>query len=69
MTEMAITDLDLENVTKYKFRQTSRMSDILSEQVSQFEDPDFWGVDNIIKPDESIEDAIAKLSRKMRRRL
>ncbi len=69
MTEMAITDLDIENVTKYKYRQTSRMSDILSEQVSQFEDPDFWGVDNIIKPDESIEDAIAKLSRKMRRRL
>ncbi len=69
MTEMAVTDLDKENITKYKYRQTSRMSDILSEQVSQFEDPDFWGVDNIIKPDESIEAAIAKLSRKMRRRL
>ena len=69
MTEMAVTDLDRENVTKFKYRQTSRMSDILSEQVSQFEDPDFWGVDNIIKPDESIEAAIAKLSRKMRRRL
>ena len=69
MTEMAVTDLDRENITKYKFKQASRMSDILSEQVSQFEDPDFWGVDNIIKPDESIEAAIAKLSRKMRRRL
>ncbi len=69
MTEMAVTDLDRENITKYKYRQTSRMSDILSEQVSQFEDPDFWGIDNIIKPDESIEAAIAKLSRKMRRRL
>jgi hypothetical protein len=69
MTEMAVTDLDRENITKYKYKHTSRMSDILSEQVSQFEDPDFWGVDNIIKPDESIEAAIAKLSRKMRRRL
>jgi hypothetical protein len=69
MTEMAVTDLDRENITKYKYKQTSKMSDILSEQVSQFEDPDFWGVDNIIKPDESIEAAIAKLSRKMRRRL
>ena len=69
MTEMAVTDLDKDNVTKYKYRQTSKMSDILSEQVVQFEDPDFWGVDNIIKPDESIEAAIAKLSRKMRRRL
>jgi hypothetical protein len=69
MTEMAVTDLDRDNVTKYRYRETSKMSDILSEQVIQFEDPDFWGVDNIIKPDESIEDAIAKLSRKMRRRL
>ncbi len=69
MTEMAVTDLDQENVTKYKYNQTSKMSDILAEQVTQFEDPDFWGVDNIIKPDESIEAAIAKLSRKMKRRL
>jgi hypothetical protein len=69
MTEMAITDLDQENVTKYKYNQTSKISDILAEQVTQFEDPDFWGVDNIIKPDESIEAAIAKLSRKMKRRL
>jgi hypothetical protein len=69
MTEMAVTDVDHENVTKYKYRKTSKMSDILAEQVVQFEDPDFWGVDNIIKPDESIEAAIAKLSRKMRRRL
>jgi hypothetical protein len=69
MTEMAVTDLDQENVIKYKYKQTSKMSDILSEQVTQFEDPDFWGIDNIIKPDESIEAAIAKLSRKMRRRL
>lgn len=69
MSEMAVTDLDHDNVTKYKYKQTTKMSDILSEQVTQFEDPDFWGVDNIIKPDESIEAAIAKLSRKMRRRL
>jgi hypothetical protein len=42
---------------------------VLAEQVSQFEDPDFWGKDNIIKPDESIESAIAKLSRKLKRRM
>ncbi len=69
MSEMAVTDLDQENVTKFKYGQTSKLSDILAEQVTQFEDPDFWGKDNIIKPDESIEAAIDKLSRKMRRRL
>jgi hypothetical protein len=69
MTELAVTDVDHDNVTKYRYSETSKMSDILAEQVVQFEDPDFWGVDNIIKPDESIESAIAKLSRKMKRRL
>ncbi len=69
MTEMAITDLDKDNITKFKHRDSSKLSDILAEQVTQFNDPDFWGKDNIIKPDESIEAAIAKLSRKMKRRL
>ena len=69
MTELAVTDVDHDNVTKYRYNEITKMSDILAEQVVQFEDPDFWGVDNIIKPDESIEAAIAKLSRKMRKRL
>ena len=69
MSEMAITDMDSKGLNKFRLRETTRMSDILAEQVHQFEDPDFWGKDNIIKPDESIEAAIDKLSRKLRRRL
>jgi len=69
MTEMAVTDMDLENVKKFKYKEAEKMSDILAEQVHQFEDPDFWGEYNIIKPDESIEEAISKLNKKLKRRL
>jgi len=69
MSEMAITDVSQDNLNKFKLRETTRVSDILAEKVYMFEDPDFWGRDNIIKPDESIEAAIEKLSRRLRRRM
>jgi hypothetical protein len=69
MTEMAVTDMDLEHVSKMTYKESSKMSDILAEQVSQFEDPDFWGAYNIIKPDESIQAAIEKIGKKLKRRL
>jgi len=69
MSEMAITDMNDKNINKLKLRESVRFSDIMAEQVSQFEDPDYWGDYNIIKPDESIETAINKLNRKLRRQL
>ena len=68
MSELAVTDIMLENVEKYKFRESAKFTDIFVEQVSDFEDPAFWGDYNIIKPDESIQAAIEKLSRKLKRR-
>jgi hypothetical protein len=68
MSELAVTDIMLENVEKYKFRESSKFTDIFVEQVSDFEDPAFWGDYNIIKPDESIQAAIDKLSKKLKRR-
>ena len=69
MTEMAVTDMDLENVSKLKYKESAKITDVLAEQVNQFEDPDFWGEYNIIKPDESIEAAIEKISRKLKKRM
>jgi hypothetical protein len=69
MSELAVTDITLDNVEKYKFRESAKFTDIFVEQVSDFEDPAFWGDYNIIKPDESIEAAIEKLSRKLKRRI
>lgn len=68
MSELAVTNTIAENVEKFRFRETAKYTDIFVEQVSDFEDPDFWGDYNIIKPDESIEEAIEKLSKKLRRR-
>ena len=68
MSEMAITDVDPQDVTKFKYRETTRRSDIFIEQVKDFEDPDFWGEYNIIQPEESIQTAIEKIGRKLKRR-
>jgi len=69
MSEMAVTDIEHSKVNKLKLSESAKFSDILAEQVSQFEDPDYWGDYNIIKPDESIEAAIDKLNRKLKRQL
>ncbi len=68
MTEMAVTDIDTRNITKYKYRETTKRSDIFADQVSNFEDPDFWGEFNIIQPEESIQSAIQRIERKLQRR-
>jgi hypothetical protein len=69
MSEMAVTDMDANNVDKLKFKDQAKYSDILAEQVNQFEDPDYWGDYNIIKPDESIEAAIDKLNRRLKKQM
>ena len=67
-SEMAITDWE-ENVTnsslKYKDRMKSNI--ILSDEAIGFADPDFWGAYNIIEPEKSIESAIRKIQRQLRR--
>ena len=67
-SEMAVTDIDPDNITKYKFRESARRNDIFVEKLSDFEDPDFWGEYNIIQPEESILTAIERISRKLKRR-
>ena len=66
--EMAITDWELNpegNVPR--IRDRVRSSIILSEAAEGFSDPDFWGEYNIIEPDKSIESAIRKIQRQLRR--
>ena len=40
---------------------------IISDEISGFSDPDFWGTYNLIEPDKSIESAIEKIRRKLER--
>ncbi len=68
MSEMAVTDIDLKNIVKYRAREITQSGDIFSEIVSDFEDPDYWGDYNIIRPELSIEEAARKLNKRLQRR-
>ncbi|MFO7655603.1 MAG: carboxypeptidase-like regulatory domain-containing protein [Bacteroidales bacterium] len=68
MFEMAVTDRDMANVNKFKFKEAARMSDVFADQVNYFADENFWGEYNYIKPDESIEAAIERLNKKLKLR-
>lgn len=68
MLEMAVTDRDQQNIQKFTGKEIAKLNDIFVDQVSSFEDDNFWGDYNTIKPDESIEIAIEKLNKKLKRR-
>jgi hypothetical protein len=66
MSEIAVTDRTNEEVIKFAGRDKLRYSDIFTEQVAAFTDPEFWGDYNVIEPDQSIESAIRRLSRRLK---
>lgn len=66
MSEIAITDRTDQEVIKFAGKEKIRPYDVFSEKVSAFADPEFWGDYNIIEPDQSIESAIKRLSRKLK---
>jgi hypothetical protein len=66
MSEIAITDRTNEEVIKFAGKEKLRYNDIFSDQVEAFTDPEFWGDYNVIEPDQSIESAIRRLSRKLK---
>jgi len=65
--EMAITDWE-ENITeKLKPKHGLKPSVILSDEASGFSDPEFWGKYNIIEPEKSIESAINKIIKQLKK--
>ena len=66
MSEIAVTDRTDQEVIKFAGKDKIKYTDVFSEKVSSFTDPDFWGDYNVIEPDQSIESAIRKLSRKLK---
>ena len=67
VSEMAVTDLRPEEL-KITNQDKVKFNDILSNQVSDFSDPEFWGSYNIIEPDQSIEHAIRRIIRQLKAR-
>lgn len=67
-SEMAITDWKQNNalfVSKPKDRLKPNV--ILADEASGFSDPEFWGEYNIIEPEKSIETAIKKISKQLKK--
>ncbi len=66
MAEIAVTDRTAEEVIKFAGKDKMKYTDVFSDKVAAFADKDFWGEYNVIEPDQSIESAIRKLSKKLK---
>lgn len=67
-SEMAVTDWEInESGDVPRLRDRMRASIIMSDEAIGFADPDFWGEYNIIEPEKSIESAIKKIQRQLKR--
>jgi len=64
MTEMAITDRSDAEAVRFKSRDRFKSNQVMTDEISNFNDKNFWGASNTIEPDQSIESAIRKLKRK-----
>ena len=67
MSEMATTDWKLEKTEKYKRREVLKKNNVFAEELTAFMDDNFWGEYNYIEPDESLESAIQKYNRKIKK--
>jgi len=68
MSEMAITDWTIDTkAERYSSKQALKKNAIFEEEVTAFTDKDFWGEYNTIEPDQSIETALEKYSKKMKK--
>jgi len=65
MSEAAITGRSEDHIVKFGNQETFKSTMVFAEKVEDFTDVDFWGEHNIIEPEESIENAIKKLSKSM----
>ena len=67
-SEMAVTDWYI-NSAGFKPKPKDRLKPtiIIADAISGFSDPDFWGPFNVIEPEKSIQFAIDKIRRKIKR--
>jgi hypothetical protein len=62
--EKAVTDwADNDQEVSIKNRNRMRKNVILADEATGFSDPEFWGENNVIEPDKSIQNAIKKIQK------
>jgi hypothetical protein len=64
LSELAVTNLQTDHASRFTARETTDTGDIFADLVGGF-DREFWGPYNIIIPDESMEEALKRISRLM----
>ncbi len=62
--EMATTNIKSEDVVRFKYRESITPTTIFSNHRTIY-DPTFWGKSNVIKPEESIQDALKRINNSM----
>lgn len=65
--EMAVTDWKPNTTGKIRPKNSLKPTVILSDEASGFSDPEFWGEYNIIEPEKSIESAIKKIIKQIKK--
>lgn len=65
--DLAITDVNTQNVEKFKFNESLKPHEIFVDHVQNYYDEEFWGNYNIIKPEESLEDAVERINKRMKK--
>lgn len=66
-SEMAITDWTFNNTYKITNKERLKASSIFEEKANGFLDGEFWGTYNIIEPEKSIENAIKKINKQLKK--
>ncbi len=66
-SEMAVTDWEQNTTGTSRPKNALKPSVIFADEASGFSDPEFWGEFNIIEPEKSIESAIKKISKQVKR--
>ena len=65
---MAVTDWEINTTDKrIRIKNRLRPTVIINDAISGFSDPDFWGEYNLIEPDKSIESAIEKIKKSIKK--
>lgn len=67
MSEMAITERKSENVEKFSARESFSQYTVLADKVNEYFDENYWGEYNTIVPDESIQSAINKFNKRLKK--
>lgn len=67
MSEMAVTERKSENVEKFPAKESFKQYTVLADKVQDYFDENYWGEYNIIVPDESIQSAINKFNKRLKK--